>query len=227
MRPGKTIISKEALDRIRKLHQDDIKKAREKAILKKDENPSWIQLMQNKPLAFSCFCDEIKGFIDVHTGDWFLIMTDVAKGHELLRDSVDEIEKVTSVGGFSEPKYLVPFTIGDITETINVRDFFYDEEGHMINIDKEKQAALKHQIKTNIIPIIKGIINEPYPYQERPRIITNNNTDYQSDKVEMLCKMSNHYQSSGNGSFRELVYRLKGMGPLENVADFKKWLEQN
>ena len=227
MRPRKTIISKEALDRIRKLHDEEITKARSQAILKKDENPSWFQLMQNKSLAFSCFWDEIKGFIDVHTGDWFLIMTDAAKGHELLRDSVDEIEKVTVGRLSSEPKYMVPFSIGDITETINVRDFFYDEEGHMIDIDKEKQAALKYQIKTNIIPIIKGIINEPYPYQERPRIITSNNTDYQPDKVEMLCNMSDHYQSSGNGSFRELVYRLKGMGPLENVIDFKEWLEQN
>jgi hypothetical protein len=45
------------------------------------------------------------------------------------------------------------------------------------------------------------------------------------EKINEMAK-SERYASVGNGSFRYLVYRMKGMGPLESVIDFENWLKE-
>ena len=227
MEKRKIAISKESLDAITKLHQDNIRDAREKAILGKHQDPTWIQMMDHIDLAFATF-QGIKGYWNILNDKWVVIMTDLSKAHELLRDSVDEIDNVefgTPSGySWSEAQYNVAFEIGNRCDIVRVRKDYHGER-YTEELSDEKVSAIEYRIREEIMPKLKALIYDQYPYQDKPRVLTNiDNLDV--EKINELAE-SGRYASVGNGSFRYLVYRMKGMGPLENVIDFENWLKED
>jgi hypothetical protein len=217
-------IDKKSLDAITKLHQNNIKAAREKAVLKKHQDPTWIQMMDHIDLAFDNF-QGIRGYWNILNDKWVVIMTDLSKAHELLRDAVDDIETVefSSPSGYSwtEAQYNVAFEISNRCETVRVREDYHGER-YIEELSPEKVEAIEYRIREEIMPKLKALIYDQYPYYDKPRVLTNiDNLDV--EKINEMAK-SERYASVGNGSFRYLVYRMKGMGPIENVIDFENWL---
>jgi hypothetical protein len=152
-------------------------------------------------------------------------MTDLSKAHELLRDAVDDIETVefSSRSGYSwtEAQYNVAFEISNRCETVRVREDYHGER-YIEELSPEKVEAIEYRIREEIMPKLKALIYDQYPYYDKPRVLTNiDNLDV--EKINEMAK-SERYASVGNGSFRYLVYRMKGMGPIENVIDFENWL---
>lgn len=227
MKKGKIIIDKKSLDAITKLHQDNIRDAREKAVLKKHQDPCWVQMMDHIDLAFDNF-QGIKGYWNIINDNWVVIMTDLAKAHELLRDAVDDIETVefSSPSGYSwtESQYNVAFEISNRCETVRVRKDYHGER-YTEELSPEKVEAIEYRIREEIMPKLKAMIYDQYPYQDKPRVLSNI-ADLDIEKINEMAK-SDRYASVGNGSFRYLTYRMKGMGPLESVIDFENWLKED
>lgn len=220
-------INPEALKSLHKMQEKSKINARSNAILGKHQDPTWIQMMDHIDLAFDNF-QGIRGYWNILNDKWVVIMTDLSKAHELLRDAVDDIETVefSSPSGYSwtEAQYNVAFEISNRCETVRVRED-YQGERYIEELSPEKVEAIEYRIREEIMPKLKALIYDQYPYYDKPRVLTNiNNLDV--EKINEMAK-SERYASVGNGSFRYLVYRMKGMGPLESVIDFENWLKED
>lgn len=220
-------INPDALKSIHKIQEESKINARSNAVLGKHQDPTWIQMMDHISLAFDNF-QGIKGYWNILNDKWVVIMTDLSKAHELLRDAVDEIDSVEfcSQTGYtwSEAQYNVAFEIGNRCDIVRVRKDYHGER-YTEELSDEKVAAIEYRIREEIMPKLKAMIYDQYPYQDKPRVLTNiNNLDV--EKINELAE-SEKYTSVGNGSFRYLVYRMKGMDFLESVIDFENWLKED
>ena len=216
-------INPEALNSLHKFHEEN----RRKAILGKHQDPCWIQMMDHIDLAFDNF-QGIKGYWNIINDNWVVIMTDLAKAHELLRDAVDEIDSVEfcSQTGYSwtEAQYNVAFEISNRCETVRVRKDYHGER-YTEELSDEKVAAIEYRIREEIMPKLKTMLYDQYPYQDKPRVLSNI-TDLDIEKINTMSE-SDRYASVGNGSFRYLVYRMKGMDILDDIDEFERWLEED
>lgn len=216
-------INPEALKSLHKVHEEN----KNKAILAKHQDPTWIQMMDHISLAFDNF-QGIKGYWNIITDKWIVIMTDLSKAHELLRDAVDEIEVVDfcsqSRYPWTEAQYNVAFEIGNRCDIVRVREVYYGER-YTEELSDEKVAAIEYKIRQEIIPKLKPMIYDQYPYQDKPRVLSNiENLDV--EKINNMSE-SERYMSVGNGSFRYLVYRMKGMDFMDDIDKFERWLEED
>lgn len=225
MKHNKYNLSPEDIELLHRLHEE--RKTDAVAVLGKHQDPTWIQMMDHIDLAFDNF-QGIRGYWNIITDKWVVIMTDLAKAHELLRDAVSSIETVEycSQSGFSwtEAQYNVAFEISNRCEIVRVRKY-YQGERYTEQLSDEKIAAIEYRIKEEIIPKLKAIIYEQYPYQDKPRVLSNI-IDIDIDKITDMAE-SEKYMSVDNGSFRYLVYRLKGMNCLDDMIEFEEWLEED
>lgn len=220
-------INPDALKSIHKIQEESKINARRNAVLEKHQDPTWIQMMDHIDLAFDNF-QGIKGYWNIINDNWVVIMTDLAKAHELLRDAVDEIDCVEfcSQTGYtwSEAQYNVAFEIGNRCDIVRVRKDYHGER-YTEELSPEKVAAIEYRIREEIIPKLKSMMYDKYPYQDKPRVLSNiNNLDI--EKINTMSE-SDRYASVGNGSFRYLVYRMKGMDILDDIDEFERWLEED
>ena len=101
----------------------------------------------------------------------------------------------------------------------------YHGERYTEELSPEKVEAIEYRIREEIIPKLKSMMYDKYPYQDKPRVLSNiNNLDI--EKINELAE-SEKYASVGNGSFRYLVYRMKGKDFLEDIDEFERWLEED
>jgi hypothetical protein len=211
---------------IKKLHKRQEEKKRQ-LLLGKHQDPTWIQMMDHIDLAFDNF-QGIRGYWNIITGKWCVIMSDIAREHELLRDAVDEIEVVEfcSQSGYSytEAQYNVAFEISNRGDIVNVRKDYYGER-YIEELSPEKLSAIEYRIREEIIPKLKTLMYDQYPYQDKPRVLTNID-DLDIEKINEMSE-SEKYMSVGNGSFRYLVYRLKGMDFFDDMGKFERWLNED
>lgn len=216
-------INPEALKSLHKVHEEN----KSKAILGKHQDPCWIQMMDHIDLAFANFRG-IKGYWNIITDKWVVIMTDLSKAHELLRDAVDEISNVefcSQTGhAWTEAQYNVAFEIGNRCDIVRVRKDYHGER-YTEELSDEKVAAIEYKIRQEIIPKLKTWMYDQYPYQDKPRVLSNI-SNLNIEKINEMAE-SEKYVSVGNGSFRYLVYRMKGMDVLDNIAEFEEWLEED
>ena len=216
-------INTEALKSLHKVHEENIRKV----VLGKHQDPTWIQMMDHISLAFDNF-QGIRGYWNILNDKWVVIMTDLSKAHELLRDSVDEIDNVefSSQSGYSwtEAQYNVAFEISNRCETVRVRKDYHGER-YTEELSDEKVAAIEYRIREEIFPKLKTMLYDQYPYQDKPRVLSNI-TDLDIEKINTMSE-SDRYASVGNGSFRYLVYRMKGMDILDDIDEFERWLEED
>lgn len=223
----KATINPEALKSLHKIQEESKINARRDAILGKHQDPTWIQMMDHIDLAFDNF-QGIKGYWNIITNNWVVIMTDLAKAHELLREAVDEIDSVEfcSQTGYSwtEAQYNVAFEISNRCETVRVRKDYHGER-YTEELSDEKVAAIEYRIREEIMPKLKTMLYDQYPYQDKPRVLSNiDNLDI--EKINEMAE-SERYMNVGNGSFRYLVYRMKGMDILDDIDEFERWLEED
>lgn len=223
----KATINPEALKSLHKIQEESKINARRDAILGKHQDPTWIQMMDHIDLAFDNF-QGIKGYWNIITNNWVVIMTDLAKAHELLREAVDEIDSVEfcSQTGYSwtEAQYNVAFEISNRCETMRVRKDYHGER-YTEELSDEKVAAIEYRIREEIMPKLKTMLYDQYPYQDKPRVLSNiDNLDI--EKINEMAE-SERYMNVGNGSFRYLVYRMKGMDILDDIDEFERWLEED
>lgn len=216
-------INPDALKSLHKVHEEN----KRTPVLGKHQDPTWIQMMDHISMAFDNF-QGIRGYWNIITDRWIVIMTDLSKTHELLRDAVDEIEVVDfcSQSGYSwtEAQYNVAFEISNRCDIVRVRKDYHGER-YTEQLSDEKVAAIEYKIREEIIPKLKPMIYDQYPYQDKPRVLSNiDNLDI--EKINEMAE-SERYMSVGNGSFRYLVYRMKGMDVLDNIAEFEEWLEED
>lgn len=223
----KATINPEALKSLHKIQEESKINARRDAILGKHQDPTWIQMMDHIDLAFDNF-QGIKGYWNIITNNWVVIMTDLSRAHELLRDSVDEIDNVefcSQTGhAWTEAQYNVAFEIGNRCDIVRVRKEYHGER-YTEELSDEKVEAIEYRIREEIIPKLKSMIYDQYPYQDKPRVLSNiDNLDI--EKINEMAE-SERYMSVGNGSFRYLVYRMKGMDILDDIDEFERWLEED
>jgi hypothetical protein len=210
-----------ALEALRNKTEAEKKKSRASAVLQKKEDPSWIILMDNINMSFDTF-QGIRGYFNIITGAFIVMMSDVAQAHRLLRENTEEIECVkihSSVD--SEAKHWVAFEISNRAEIVTVRSEYYGDRD-LVELTPEKKGAIEYRITVDVLPMVRSCLHDRYPYHERPRILSN----IESLDTERLNEAytSGEYYSPCNGSFLNLVYRLKGMSPLESVLEFEEWL---
>lgn len=220
-------INPEALKSLHKMQEEAKRKARSNAILGKHQDPTWIQMMDHIDLAFANF-QGIRGYWNIVTNKWVVIMTDLSKAHELLRDAVEAIDNVefcSQTGhAWTEAQYNVAFEIGNRCDIVRVRKDYHGER-YTEELSDEKVTAIEYRIREEIIPKLKTWMYDQYPYQDKPRVLSNiENLDI--EKINEMAE-SEKYMSVGNGSFRYLVYRMKGMDVLDNIAAFEEWLEED
>lgn len=223
----KATINPEALKSLHKIQEESKINARRDAILGKHQDPTWIQMMDHIDLVFDNF-QGIKGYWNIITNNWVVIMTDLSRAHELLRDSVDEIDNVefcSQTGhAWTEAQYNVAFEIGNRCDIVRVRKEYHGER-YTEELSDEKVEAIEYRIREEIIPKLKSMIYDQYPYQDKPRVLSNiDNLDI--EKINEMAE-SERYMSVGNGSFRYLVYRMKGMDILDDIDEFERWLEED
>lgn len=209
---------------IKKLHKRHEEKER-KVFLGKHQDPTWIQMMDHIDLAFDNF-QGIRGYWNIITDKWVVIMSDITRAHELLRDAVDEIDVVEicsqSCYSYTEAQYNVAFEIGNRCDIMRVRKYYHGER-YTEELSDEKVEAIEYRIREEIMPKLKSLMYDQYPYQDKPRVLSNiDNLDI--EKINTMAE-SEKYTSVGNGSFRYLVYRMKGMDFLDDLDEFEKWLE--
>ena len=222
--PKKFEISEEDRRKINEYRSKKKAEARASALLGKRENPTWKMLMENINKEFSTF-EGAPGFYNIYTGEWAFALCDVARGHEFLATVLKDnnILQCDTLEGtlrdFIVPVDWVYFTIGTDSK-ISVRSSYFSD-GHYKDLTEEKRAAINYKLTETVTPVIKKLINEQFPYQDKARIITN------SSEFEIDSKYTHRFRSAYNGSFSELVYKLKGMYPLENVTEFEKWLNSD
>lgn len=211
-----------------------IESARNDAILGKKQNPSWIQLMDHIDKAFNTF-NGIKGYYNIKNHQWAVVMTDSAKAHTLLRDYLSKYVGVMAVREFSsgmmswtEALDWVAFEISNRCEYVNVRSTYYkSDERYDVDLTHEEKEAIRYRIETDVVPFVKQCIYDEFPYQEKPRLVTSlTNIENTFDNLNALYE-SGHYDSSAQGHFSYLVYRLKGMSIFESVTEFNKWLNED
>lgn len=219
------VFNPEALKELHKRQEE--KKEKANAILGKHQDPTWILMMDNIDMAFDNF-QGIRGYWNIITDKWVVIMSDIARAHELLRDTVDEIEVVEfcsqSCYSYTEAQYNVAFEISNRGDIVNVRRQYHGER-YTEELSPEKVAAIEYRIREEIIPKLKTLMYEQYPYQDKPRVLSN----IENIDIEKINEMSESekYMSVGNGSFRYLVYRLKGMDFLDDMDEFEMWLNED
>lgn len=218
-------ISKEAIQDLHKRVDASVKKARSSAVLQKKEDPSWILLMDHIKLSFDTF-QGIRGYWNILSGEFIVMMSDVAQAHRLLRENIAAIEcvNVHSSFDFSEAKNWVAFEISNRAEFVSVRSGYYNGDKDFVELSPEKQGAIEHRIMCDVLPMVRSCLYDKYPYQEKPRILSN----IESLDTERINEAyaSGEYYSPANGSFLHLVYRLKGMSPSEDISSFEDWLEE-
>ena len=219
--PNNFELTDEDIKAIESLHKA-LEEKKTKAILEKHQDPTWVQMMDHISLGFDSF-QGIRGYWNIITNKWVVIMSDLSKAHELLRDAVSSIETIKIGYAWTEAQYNVAFEISNMCETVRVRKDYYGE--HLEELTDEKVSSIEYRITQEIIPKIKAIVNEPYPYQDKPRILSNI-PDIDIDKINEMSE-SEKYTSIGNGSFRYLVYRMKGMSSMDNMLSFEQWLEED
>lgn len=219
--------STDALKKLHKICEDSISTARQNAVLGKHQDPTWIQMMNHIDLAFDNF-QGIRGFWNIITNQWIVIMTDASYVHELLKDAISDIESVefnTSSGlQWTEAQNAVAFEIGNRCDTVHVRASYYGDKDYD-NLTPEKVAAIEYRIREEVLPKLKPMMYDQYPYQDKPRILSNIK-GLDIDKINTMYE-SGGYTSVANGSFRYLVYRLKGMDAIEDILEFEQWLKED
>ena len=217
-------INSEALASLHKINAKKKEKARSSAVLQKKEDPSWILLMDHIKLSFDNF-QGIRGYWNILSGEFIVMMSDVSQAHRFLLENVEEIEcvNVHSSFDFSEAKNWVAFEISNRAEFINVRSGYYEDKD-FVELSPEKIGAIEHRIMCDVLPMVRNCLYDKYPYQDRPRILSN----IESLDTERIYNAyaSGEYYSPANGSFLHLVYRLKGMSPSEDISSFEDWLEE-
>jgi hypothetical protein len=182
-------------------------------------------MMNHIDLAFDNF-QGIRGYWNIITDKWVVIMSDLAKAHKLLRDAVDDIEavEISSQSGYAwtEAQYNVAFEISNRCETVRVRKAYHGER--YTELSDEKVSAIEYRIREEIMPKLKAMMYDQYPYQDKPRVLSN----IDNINIEKINEMaaSERYMSVGNGSFRYLVCRMKGMDYLDDINDFESSLKE-
>lgn len=218
-------INREALASLHKINAKKKEKARSSAVLQKKEDPSWILLMDNIKLAFDTF-QGIRGYWNILSGEFIVMMSDVAQAHHLLLENVEEIEciNVHSSFDFSEAKNWLAFEISNRAEFVNVRSGYYGDRD-FVELSPEKQGAIEYRIMRDVLPMVRNCLYDKFPYHEKPRILSNIE-GLDTERVNEAYA-SGEYYSPENGSFLNLVYQLKGMSPLEDISSFEEWLEDD
>ena len=203
-------------------------RARTSAVLSKNQNPSWLLLMDHISECFASF-EGIRGFYNLISNEWAFVMTDAGRAHEMLRDALinayimKSSEKQSGLFEWKEPINWVAFTIENRGRNVIVRSTYYTDDGSDVDLTTEKKEAIEYRLREEAIPKLMKIIHEEYPYHKSPRVISSTDADIQ---IQNLYDYGDRYFTTGNGSFMELVYRLKGKDPLESVFEFDEWLEK-
>jgi hypothetical protein len=223
MKHNKYNLSPENIELLHRLHEE--RKTNAVAVLGKHQDPTWIQMMNHIDLAFDNF-QGIRGYWNIITDKWVVIMSDLSKAHKLLRDAVDDIEavEISSQSGYAwtEAQYNVAFEISNRCETVRVRKDYHGER--YTELSDEKVSAIEYRIREEIMPKLKAMMYDQYPYQDKPRVLSN----IDNINIEKINEMaaSERYMSVGNGSFRYLVCRMKGMDYLDDINDFESSLKE-
>ena len=223
MKHNKYNLSPEDIELLHRLHEE--RKTNTVAVLGKHQDPTWIQMMNHIDLAFDNF-QGIRGYWNIITDKWVVIMSDLSKAHELLRDAVDDIEavEISSQSGYAwtEAQYNVAFEISNRCEIVRVRKAYHGER--YTELSDEKVSAIEYRIREEIMPKLKAMMYDQYPYQDKPRVLSN----IDNINIEKINEMaaSERYMSAGNGSFRYLVCRMKGMDYLDDINDFESSLKE-
>ena len=217
-------INEEALAILKKNRNDEVLKSRAAAVLDKKQNPSWSVLMDHIGLVFTNF-EGVRGYYNLISGEWVFVMTDAGRAHELLRDALTKADIIHETAvEWKEPINWVAFTIGNRAEHVTVRSTYYTDDFTTVALTPEKKAAIEYRIREEAIPKFRAIMDEEYPYHIKPRVISS--FDNTSVDIQNLYDWGERYFTTGNGTFSELVYRLKGKNPLESVFEFDEWLEK-
>ena len=220
----------DALAMVESIRTKAKEKARASAVLSKKQNPSWLVLMDHISYCFTSF-EGIRGFYNLISDEWIFIMTDAGRAHEMLRDALINTgimkfsEKQIGLFEWKEPIDWVAFTIENRGRSVTVRSTYYTNDGSDVDLTTEKKAAIEYRLREEAIPKLNKIIHEEYPYHEGPRVISSTDVDIQN-QIQNLYDYGDRYFTSGNGSFIDLVYRLKGKDPLESELGFEEWLEE-
>lgn len=223
MKHNKYNLSPENIELLHRLHEE--RKTDAVAVLGKHQDPTWIQMMNHIDLVFDNF-QGIRGYWNIITDKWVVIMSDLSKAHELLRDAVDDIEavEISSQSGYAwtEAQYNVAFEISNRCEIVRVRKGYHGER--YTELSDEKVSAIEYRIREEIMPKLKAMMYDQYPYQDKPRVLSN----IDNINIEKINEMaaSERYMSVGNGSFRYLVCRMKGMDYLDDINDFESSLKE-
>lgn len=216
-------INPEALNSLHKMKE-------RKVILGKHQDPTWIRLMDHVHECFETF-EGVKGFYNINTGEWAFVMTDAGRAHELLSDALVAMNKMkyfdkrTGLFYWKEPIDWVAFTIGNRGDYVSVRSTYYTKDTiFSVDLTPEKKAAIEYRLREEALPKFKTVMYDEYPYHKSPRVVSS--FDDTKIDVQRLYDYGDRYFTSGNGSFLELVYRLRGKAPLESCLEFEERLEE-